>query len=373
VTAARSRGGNALAGASAVRVRIPFRSPFVTAAGTWHERDAWIVTLRDAEGREGVGEASLEPGASTADVDALAAAVRAAIADPARWSGAPGDADVAGAGSGNGAVALALQAAFAGAAADLERHRAPGPTGFVPVNATIATESLDETLEAVEAALDAGFDCLKLKGGREHTSEGLVERLALVRALAGDDIELRLDVNGAWDRQIAAERLGAIAHLDIAYVEQPIPPGDLETLAWLRRVSPIEIAADESVGSRADAEAVLAAGAADVLVVKPARVGGPHEAEAIAAAAAGRGVAVTISTLLETGVGLAAAIRVAAALRGPDRRRAHGLATANVLVDDLLATPLEVHDGRIRIPAEPLELDEAAVARWAVGRVEGSR
>jgi L-alanine-DL-glutamate epimerase-like enolase superfamily enzyme len=117
----------------------------------------------------------------------------------------------------------------------------------------------------------------------------------------------------------------------------------------------------------------MAADAADVLVVKPARVGGPGEARAIAAAAAGRGLGVTISNLLETGVGLVAALRVAASLPDPDRGYAHGLATAGVLMSDLLATPLEVHDGRIAVPGGPLILDEDALERWSVERAGDHR
>ena len=358
-----ARGSRVIATRSATHVRVPFRAPFVTGVGKFHERDAWLLHLRAPDGIVGVGEASLDPAADRGSLDALAAAMRAAVLDPASTA-ATGDADP---------IALAVRAAVAGAEADLERGVTPATHGFVPVNATIATETLDETLGATEAALDAGFECLKLKCGGEHTTDGLVERLTLVRALVGDAVELRLDVNGAWDLDTAVERLGAVADLGVSYVEQPIPPGDLETLAWLRRVSPVEIAADEQIGSRADAEAVLMADAADVLVVKPARVGGPAEALAIAAAAAERGVRVTISNLLETGVGLAAAIRVAAALPDPDGTRAHGLATANVLVDDLLTTPLRVRDGRIAVPGAPLDLHAAALERWAVERVETPR
>jgi L-alanine-DL-glutamate epimerase-like enolase superfamily enzyme len=144
-------------------------------------------------------------------------------------------------------------------------------------------------------------------------------------------------------------------------------------LAWLRRVAPVDIAADESIASRADALAVLAASAADVLVVKPARVGGPGEARAIAAAAVEYGVGVTISNLLETGVGLVAALCVATGLPDPDRGYAHGLATADLLVSDLLATPLEVHDGRMAVPGGPIVIDEDALGRWTIERAGDDR
>lgn len=348
-----------IANVSAVRVRIPFRRPFVTSAGTFEARDAWIVRIRDAQGREGVGEAGLDPIAGPAELEALAAAMRAAVATgrrpPHLDDGDP--------------IQRAVAAAFAGAIEDHALHGAPLPPGFVTVNATIATEALDDTLHAVERALDAGFECLKLKVGGERTSEGLAERLALVRALAGQDIELRVDANGAWDPEIAVDRLAAIADSGIAYAEQPIPPGDVAALAKVRRLSPVDIAADESIASRTDAAAVVAGMAADALVIKPGRVGGPGEARAIARDATKAGVGVTVSNLLETGVGLTAAIRVAAGLRGPARAAAHGLATADVLVHDLLAAPLEVRDGRIHVPDGPIELDEVALERWTTERV----
>lgn len=352
-----------IASASAVRVRISFRHPFVTAVGRFEIRDAWIVRIRDTHGHEGVGEASLDPAAGPEALEALAAAVRAWVMTPRRPPAAD-DPDP---------IRRAVAAAFAGAIEDHALHGSPLGPGFIPVNATVATEDLDDTLDTVERALDAGFVCLKIKVGDEPTADGLAERLTLVRALVGPDIELRLDANGAWEPEVAVDRLAAIGHLGIAYVEQPIQPGDIASMAEIRRLSPVDIAADELVGTRADAEAILAAGAADALVIKLGRVGGPLEARAIARAAIHIGAGVTISNLLETGVGLAAAIRVAAGLPKARRTHAHGLGTADLLVDDLLATPIEVIDGRVAVPTEPLVLDESAVARWAVERVGDDR
>ena len=342
---------------AAVRVRVPFRRPFVTAAGTFHERDAWLVRVRDADARSGVGEASLDPAADASDHDALAAAVRRAVSGGA----AP---------AGDDAIALAVRAAFDGAAADLALHDAALTAAFVTVNTTIATAGLDATLGAVEAALGRGFDCLKIKAGGEGTAEHFVERLALVRAVAGDDIELRIDANGSWDRETAVSWLAGVGHLGLTYVEQPVAADDIEGLAWVRRRSAVGVAADESVRSRADAAAILAADAADVLIVKPARVGGSGETTAIAAAAGARDVGVTVSTLLETGIGLAAAIRCAASLPGGNEAWAHGLATSELLEHDLLASPIEVHDGRVAVPVAPLVLDDDAVGRFAVERIE---
>jgi o-succinylbenzoate synthase len=354
--------------ADAARVRIPVRRPFATAAGTWHEREAWIVRLRDAEGRIGVGEACLDPAAMSDAVDALAQRVRAVIPELA----APGAlASWLADDPGDGAPELAVRAAIAGAALDLGLVSLGDAEGrSVRVNATIATEDAEATIAAARDAIEAGFDCLKIKGGSERSTRDLVDRLAAVRALVGPSVELRLDVNGAWDVPTAHDRLVAFAGLDLAYVEQPIPVGDIGALADLRRSSPVRIAADESVAARSAARALIDAAAVDVLVVKPARVGGPIEALAIARDAETAGLEVTVSTLLETGVGITAALRVAAALAGDG---AHGLATADVLADDLLATPLAVAAGRMPVRATRggggIGLDAAAMDRWTIERV----
>ncbi len=148
-------------------------------------------------------------------------------------------------------------------------------------------------------------------------------------------------------------------------------------------MSRVPIAADESVTSVKAARELLDAGAVDVLVVKPARVGGLVVGAEIAALAAERGVPVVVSTLFETGVGIAAALAMAAALPvvvpgGRSTPPDHGLATAGLLEHDLLRAELVVEDGRMWLPDEPgpgglgIEVDEDAVARYRAEAVEAT-
>jgi o-succinylbenzoate synthase len=374
------RAGSPGMSVGAVRVRIPFRHPFATATGTWLVRDAWIVRIEDAAGRIGFGEASLDPGAGpeaharlaeeihdAADEVAHAGTIEPWLVVAAPATGAEIDPE-----------RRAVRAAIAGAAldlgwVDLAEPRDGPATPAVRVNATIPTEELGPTVALAREALSAGFTCLKIKGGGERSGTRLVERLAAVRSAVGPDIDLRLDVNGAWDTSTATDRLGALAaaRLGLEYVEQPIPPGDPAMLADLRRSTSIRIAVDESVASRPAARDLLEAEAVDVLVVKPSRVGGPLDALAIARDAVSAGVEVTISTLLETGIGLTTALRVAAALPGdPRHEHAHGLATADLLVSDVLREPLSVDRGRLPLPVrEPggaTIVDAEAIERFAI-------
>lgn len=355
----------AVVAAEAVRVRVPFRRPIRTAAGEWTHRESWIVRLFDGLGSSGVGEATLDFGAGERAGAELARLARDAVENLRQGGHLPANDELDAA----GVPGLALNCAIDSALFDL-RHGF-GRRGFarsVAVNATIGYLGLPEAEAAVQGAIAGGFGTIKMKVGPERDTGELVERVAAVRAAGGPGVRLRLDVNGAWDPATARERLAAVAPYGIEFVEQPVAAGDPAVLAGVRKGSPVPIGADEAVASVAAARELLAARAADVLVVKPARVGGPARAWEIAAAAAAEGVTMVISTLFETGVGLAAALAVAAglpAVAGAARDYAHGLATADLLESDLLAHPLRAVDGRMDVPVG-IALDEAALGRYAV-------
>jgi o-succinylbenzoate synthase len=351
----------------AFHVRVPFRRPFLTAGGVVKERSSWIVRLRDLDGRTGVGEVALDPGASAAEEGQVATALHEMI-DLAAAGKSP-DWAVPGA-----AEWRAVRAGWDGALRDLEATSEPSPPPAavsVAVNATLGISPPRVAAQAAAWAVASGFVCLKLKTGREE-SGSLIERVRAVRAAVGPAVRLRLDANGSWDYASASALLVDLAAFDIEYVEQPLPRDDLDGHARLRRHTAVPIALDEAIGSESAARAAIAARAADVLVLKQARVGGPAVVRSIAALAAAAGVPVVLSTFFETGVGSAAAIRAAAVLPSVGRERAHGLATAELLEHDLLAEPCAVDAGRIALPAK-LVLDEDALRHYTVETLKTAR
>jgi len=365
-----------VAGLSALRVRVPFRRPFATATGMWLHREAWIVLLEGEDGRVGSGEAVLEPDATEVEETILARAIRETTGR-AREGDLPDAEELELLGGPGRAFRAALDAAR------LDLVLAPDGVA-VPVNGTIGFAAPREGAQAALQALEAGFRTLKLKAGAERETEDLVARVRAIRQAVGPDVRLRLDVNGAWDLPTAEDRLEAIARFDIEYVEQPLPWDDAAGAAALRALVGIPVAADEAVYSPGAARSLLAAGAADVLVVKPVRVGGPVAVAEIAAAAAAHDVPVVLSTLFETGIGVAAARAAAAALpavswRGGGGRLPHGLATAGLLEHDLLLEPLLVDAGEIAAPGGDgaaglgIALDDRALRRFAVEAVEAAR
>jgi L-alanine-DL-glutamate epimerase-like enolase superfamily enzyme len=227
------------------------------------------------------------------------------------------------------------------------------PRWAVAVNATVGLVEPDRAAAEAQAKVAAGFGALKLKLG--PADGGDVERLTAVRRAVGHGVELRGDANGAWSRREALERLRLLAEFELAYVEQPVPAADVAGLAWLRQRSPVAVAADDALLLPGGPRRVLQAGAADVVVLKPALLGGPFAAWEIAEAAQVGGIPAVVTTALDAAVGRLGALHLAAALAGsfPDGRwPACGLATGDLLADDVAATPT-VERGVMTVSREP--------------------
>jgi o-succinylbenzoate synthase len=219
----------------------------------------------------------------------------------------------------------------------------------VTVNALLTAESAGAAAHEARLARNAGFQTVKLKVGVLSDLAAEQARVAAVREAIGPDVRLRLDANGAWNEQQAVETLRALEPCDIEYVEQPVPAGDIATLKRVQDAVATPIAADEDVTGLDAALAVLEARAARLLVLKPQAVGGLLTARRIIEAASAAGVRCVVTTSIDTGVGTAAALQLAATCPG---NRAHGLATLDLLEGDLIRGPgLPVERGWMALPA----------------------
>src|SRR5204863_410636 len=118
-----------------------------------------------------------------------------------------------------------------------------------------------------------GFRKLKLRVGARSIDEDCA-RLSLLRARFGDTIELAVDANGAWTQAQAVAHLQALARFDLAYIEQPIGPGDWDALKALAALSPTPIMLDESLATPADVTRIIAAGGRLWAHLKIVKLGG---------------------------------------------------------------------------------------------------
>jgi O-succinylbenzoate synthase len=190
--------------------------------------------------------------------------------------------------------------------------------------------------EAARLAVASRCETIKIKVGDAAS----VERVRAVRD-ALPRARIRLDANGAWDPDTAGIFLAQVRGLDIELIEDPV--AGMEELARFRRGSAVLIAAESCVRTVEDAAMLRKLDAADVIVIKPQRIGG---ARAALVAAEEAGIPAIASSALETSVGLAMVAAVAAAL--PDAPFAHGVGTAGLLEQDVTASPLTPVDGVIQ-------------------------
>jgi O-succinylbenzoate synthase len=215
---------------------------------------------------------------------------------------------------------------------------------WVPVNALVDRPGFDP------AALRR-FAAVKVK----VRTFAHVDLVAAVRDAIGPGVPLRIDANGAWDVDTAIDMITRLSRHDLELVEQPV--ASLEDLARVRRAVNVPVAADECVRSADDARRLRSLAAADVLVLKQQPLGGVRAAVAIAEIA---GIPAIVSSMMETSVGIAAGLALAAAL--PDLPFACGLATAASLAGDVVGDPPRPVDGMMRVQA--VAPDAALLARY---------
>ena len=226
-------------------------------------------------------------------------------------------------------------------AAALECAESPWPAA---VRASVAVNALVDG-PGFDPATLAGYPCVKVKVGYP----GDLEVVAAVRDAVGPRVAVRIDANGAWDRETAVGRLASLARYSLELAEQPV--AGLDDLAWLRRHTPVPVAADECIRTPADARRCRELDAADAVVLKLQPLGGFRAALAVAEEA---GVPAVVTSMRETSVGIAAGLALAAALG--DLPYACGLATATALTADVTPEPLVPEHGRLalrRVDADP--------------------
>lgn len=244
-------------------------------------------------------------------------------------------------------LACAVEAALLGWPAPVREN--------VPVNVTVPAVGPEQAHTIVSGSACRTAKVKVAEPGQPPADD--IARVAAVREAIGPDGQVRVDANGRWNVGQAELMLTALEEFDLEYAEQPC--ATLAELAELRKRVGVPIAADESIRRAEDPLAVRAAGAADIVVLKAQPLGGVRTALRVAGQC---GLPAVVSSAVDTSVGLAAGVALAAAL--PTLEYACGLATTSLLAGDVTANPLTEANGLL--PVRSAVVDEAALARWEV-------
>ena len=239
----------------------------------------------------------------------------------------------------------------------------PAPVrSSVPVNVTVPAVG-PEQAHAIVTASGCRTAKVKVAEPGQSAADDLA-RVEAVRDALGPAGAVRVDANAAWDVDTAVARIAELDRVGgLEYVEQPC--ATLAELAALRRRIDVRVAVDEGVRRSADPLAVDLREAGDVVVLKVQPLGGVRAALRVAEA---HGLPCVVSSALESSVGIAAGVALAAAL--PELPFACGLATVALFTDDVTSTPLLPVDGVLPVVRpEPdrldqVEADPVTAARW---------
>jgi o-succinylbenzoate synthase len=268
------------------------------------ERKVWFLLLEE-DGIVGIGECAPLPGLSRDDLQGLALHFRKLESDPGHFiSPGSGLKDFP-------SLAFALEMAVQDLRKGGQRLLYPSPftRQILPlsINGLIWMDSYQVMLGQIEEKLEEGWRCLKLKIGALDFNLELALLKRIRTRFGPDELELRVDANGAFSRSGVWKYLDQLGQLGLHSIEQPIPPGDWDFLAEICRDSPIPIALDEElIACHEEEQQILLLDQVhpQYLVLKPTLLGGFKRCDGWIAKAEERGIGWWVTSALESNLGL---------------------------------------------------------------------
>jgi len=329
-----------------IKHTLNFKRPSGTSRGILKNKDSWFILISSSTNpvRVGIGECSLIKGLSIDNRPDFENKLAQCCDDISASGNVSPD---------NLASFPAIRFGLETAILDLEakNERILFPSAFtegssIPINGLVWMGDARFMRQQIREKLDAGFSCLKLKIGAIDFLQEL-ELLKLIRkSFSSDDLELRVDANGAFHPNEAMEKLKQLAAYDLHSIEQPIRPGQIEKMAKLCAHSPIPIALDEELIGIVDLKykkALLDTIKPQYIILKPSLVGGFEASEEWIALAKKWNIGWWVTSALESNIGLNAIAQWIYSLKS---RMPQGLGTGQLYTNNF-SSPLCIANGRL--------------------------
>ena len=323
--------------AQVTRHLLSYKTPITTAKGTFAERPTIILSIRDQDGRIGLGEACPMTCFTHETIDETESAILNWLNDEGQDS--PPSIPTA-------------RAAIEGALFDLRakqenvslsQHLNPESSLKIPVSVLVNGETSKELVSNAERIVRDGFTSIKIKIGSQSPDRD-ISLVKAVRAAVGFDVSIRLDANGAWTPEEAISNLDRMSDLSIEFVEEPT--SGIDNLKKVKSACDIPIAADETASDLKAIAALIDKQSVDCIILKPSAIGGIVPSSEVVHASRESGLDVVVTSMLESSIGINIAAHFSSAFQVTSP--APGLATSYLLVDDL-ASPLTLKDGHIHL------------------------
>ncbi|MCB2219581.1 MAG: o-succinylbenzoate synthase [Bacteroidetes bacterium] len=322
-----------------------------TSRGVLHSRDSWFIVLkgsRDENQSYGLGECAPLPGLSIDNVDAIEKELRilcnqinagqhptfSPLFPSIRFGFEMAQRDLS-----HGGKHLLFPSKFT-----------EGLTG-IPINGLVWMGDFNFMKKQLKEKIEAGFSCIKLKIGAIDFDKEL-ELIRMVRKEFGpDDLEIRVDANGAFKPEEALDKLKHLSAFQLHSIEQPIRQRQWEQMAALCERSPIPIALDEEligVADPADKQKLLSIIKPQFIILKPSLVGGFAASEEWIQLAEKQGTGWWVTSALESNIGLNAIAQWTYNLKNP---MPQGLGTGQLYTNNI-ESPLIIENGELHYRPE---------------------
>lgn len=320
---------------------LHFKQPAGTSRGVYNTRKVWYIEIYSMENPsiKGIGECAPLPNLSCDDVPQYEEVLQQACSRVAREGNIPTESL-----RNYPSILFGLETALrhyeTGSLALWDTPFSRGEAG-IPINGLIWMGNFEEMYRQIEAKMEAGYRCIKLKIGAIDFDAELTLLKHIRSRFSVKDIELRVDANGAFSPAEAMHKLDALSKLDLHSIEQPIRAGQWEEMARLTARTPLPIALDEELIGHNLPEIkkeLLSAIRPQYIILKPSLHGGICGSNEWIAEAEKQNIGWWVTSALESNIGLNAIAQWCATLHNA---LPQGLGTGQLFTDNI-DLPLEI-------------------------------
>lgn len=320
---------------------LHFKQPAGTSRGVYNTRKVWYIEISSMENPsiKGIGECAPLPNLSCDDVPQYEEVLQQACSRVAREGNIPTESL-----RNYPSILFGLETALrhyeTGSLALWDTPFSRGEAG-IPINGLIWMGNFEEMYRQIEAKMEAGYRCIKLKIGAIDFDAELTLLKHIRSRFSVKDIELRVDANGAFSPAEAMHKLDALSKLDLHSIEQPIRAGQWEEIARLTARTPLPIALDEELIGHNTPEIkqeLLSAIRPQYIILKPSLHGGICGSNEWIAEAEKQNIGWWVTSALESNIGLNAIAQWCATLHNA---LPQGLGTGQLFTDNI-DLPLEI-------------------------------
>lgn len=323
---------------------LHFKQPSGTSRGVLNTKETWFIILNE-HGRQGIGECGMFKGLSIDD--------RTDFEDKLQWvcnhinlglesllqelTAFP-------------SIQFGLEIAFKSLKEENPFILFPSDftkgTDSIKINGLIWMGSEAFMRQQIKEKIEAGFTCIKMKIGAINFDTEVAIIKSIRKEFSPQDIELRVDANGAFTPSEALEKLHILSDLNLHSIEQPIKPGQVEDMAKLCEQTPLPIALDEEligVFSKEKKQELLKTIIPQYIILKPTLIGGFQGSDEWIQLAEANHMGWWITSALESNVGLNA---IAQYTYVKHNQQPQGLGTGSLFANNF-ESPLEVKEGAL--------------------------